>query len=139
MKRHRQRREALNLLAAGGYCASGRGGGRGKSVDDADGRSHQNAGNECVKTGADCDRFFELKGHLEMNANPIHARRLPVRLMPDAKRTITRFFWPGEERAIKILSRIQRLSPAEISSLLADLLQQFTPVNPEFEACLMEH
>jgi predicted GH43/DUF377 family glycosyl hydrolase len=74
-----------------------------------------------------------------MTANLIHARRLPVRLMPDPKRTITRFFWPGEQRGKKIVNRIKRLSPAEISSLLEDLLKQFSPANPALEECLIEN
>lgn len=74
-----------------------------------------------------------------MTAHPIHVRRLPLRLMPDPKRTITRFFWPGEQRARKIINRIHRLSPTEVSSLLEDLFKQFAPINPALEECLLEN
>lgn len=74
-----------------------------------------------------------------MKATPIHVMRMPVRLTPDPRRTLTRFFWPGEERAKKIMHRILRLSPAEVSGLLNDLLMQFSPDNPALEECLMEH
>ena len=69
----------------------------------------------------------------------INVRRLPIRLMPDSRRTITRFFWPGEERAKKIIKRVNRLSPAKISRLLKDLLQQFSPASPGLKETLIEH
>lgn len=74
-----------------------------------------------------------------MTKESIHIRRLPVRLMPDPKRTITRFFWPGEERAKKIIERVKRLSPDRISGLLKDTLEQFAPVNPDLEEILIEN
>ena len=43
----------------------------------------------------------------------VRVRRLPIQLKPDPRRTITRFFWPGPERAKKIVGRIKRLPPGE--------------------------
>lgn len=60
-----------------------------------------------------------------------------MRLMPDSKRTITRFFWPGEERAEKIIKRIKRLSPDRSSRLLSEILKQFGPANPGLEESLL--
>jgi hypothetical protein len=57
--------------------------------------------------------------------------------MPDSKRTITRFFWPGEERAKKIVKRVKRLSPDKISGLLKDILTQFT--SPGLKEILIEN
>lgn len=74
-----------------------------------------------------------------MTKEPIHVRRLPVRLMPDPRRTITRFFWPGEERAKKIIKRVKRLSPGRISGLLKETLEQFASVNPALEESLIEN
>jgi hypothetical protein len=45
-----------------------------------------------------------------MTKESINVRRLPIRLMPDSRRTITRFFWPGEDRANKIIKRVKRLT-----------------------------
>ena len=74
-----------------------------------------------------------------MTKDPIQVRRLPIRLMPDARRTITRFFWPGEERAKKIIKRVKRLSPEKITGLLKDILKQFSPANPGIEETLIEN
>jgi hypothetical protein len=74
-----------------------------------------------------------------MTKESIHMRRLPVRLIPDPRRTIIRFFWPGEERAKKIIKRVKRLSPDRISGLLKDTLEQFASVNPGLEEILIEH
>jgi predicted GH43/DUF377 family glycosyl hydrolase len=75
----------------------------------------------------------------QMTKGSIDVRRLPIRLMPDSRRTITRFFWPGEERAKKIVKRIKRLSPDKVSVLLKDLLNQFTPNKPGLEEILIEN
>src|SRR5712672_3500877 len=73
-----------------------------------------------------------------MTKESINVRRLPIRLMPDSRRTITRFFWPGEERAKRIIRRVKRLSPAKISRLLKDLLKQFSPASPGLKKLLIE-
>jgi hypothetical protein len=59
--------------------------------------------------------------------------------MPDSRGTITRFFWPGEERAKKIINRVNRLSPDRISGLLKDLLKQFSPASPGLKETLIEN
>ncbi len=69
----------------------------------------------------------------------ISVRRLPIRLMPDSRRTITRFLWPGEERAKKIIERVKRLSPDKISGLLKDLLNQFSTATPGLKEILIEN
>jgi len=74
-----------------------------------------------------------------MTQESINLRRLPIRLMPDSGRTITRFFWPGEERAKKIIKRVKRLSPDNISGLLKDLLKQFSPASPGLKEILLEN
>ena len=74
-----------------------------------------------------------------MTKESINVRRLPIRLMPDSRRTITRFFWPGEERAKKIIKRVKRLSPDKVSGLLKDLLNQFSPNKPLLKEILIEN
>ncbi|MHC5165311.1 MAG: glycoside hydrolase family 130 protein [Planctomycetota bacterium] len=74
-----------------------------------------------------------------MTQDSIPVRRLPIRLEPDPRRTITRFFWPGVERAQKIIRRIEQLSPAEISERANGILQRFTAGNPGLAEILIEH
>jgi len=69
----------------------------------------------------------------------VRVRRLPIQLKPDPRRTITRFFWPGPERAKKIIGRIKRLPPERISELLDEILKQFQPANPGLGEILMDH
>jgi len=74
-----------------------------------------------------------------MTQNNISVRRLPIRLEPDPRRTITRFFWPGKERGQKIIQRIQKLDASRISEKANQVLQQFTPGNPGLAEILIEH
>ncbi len=46
--------------------------------------------------------------------------------MPDTKRVIARFFYNGEERALRILENIDRLTDKEIFDLISPLLQEFS-------------
>jgi hypothetical protein len=74
-----------------------------------------------------------------MSNELIEVKRLPIRLEPDPRRTIARFFWPGPQRAQRIIERIKKLSPERISELLNQILKQFRPVTPDLEEILMEH
>ena len=74
-----------------------------------------------------------------MTKEYINVTRLPIRLMPDPRRTITRFFWPGEERAKRIIKRVKRLSSSKISELLKDLLKQFSPNKPGVKQIWIEN
>ena len=74
-----------------------------------------------------------------MAQNKIPVRRLSIRLDPDPRRTITRFFWPGPERAKKIIKRTESLDSRRISELANEVLQQFTKGNPGLAEILIEH
>jgi predicted GH43/DUF377 family glycosyl hydrolase len=74
-----------------------------------------------------------------MSSGSLLIKRLPIRLTPDPRRTITRFFWPGKDRAKKIIERVKSLSPREISSLLEEIINQFSKANPDLEEILLEH
>jgi predicted GH43/DUF377 family glycosyl hydrolase len=74
-----------------------------------------------------------------MTEEVVQVRRLGVQLEPDPRRTIARFFWPGSERAQKIVSRVKQLPALRISELLDAILEQFQPVNPGLEEILMNH
>ena len=74
-----------------------------------------------------------------MSTEPLSIKRLPFRLTPDSRRTITRFFWPGQERAIKIVERVKSLTSNEIANSLETIIEQFSDVNPGLEEILLEH
>ncbi len=74
-----------------------------------------------------------------MSQAPLSIRRLPLRLIPDSQRTITRFFWPGQHRAIKIVHRVKSLGHQQIGALLEEIIEQFSDVNPGLEEILLEH
>ena len=74
-----------------------------------------------------------------MTKESINVRRLPIRLMPDPRRTITRFFWPGEDRAKEIIKRVKRLSSNKTSGLLEKLLNQFLPNKPGLKQIRIEN
>lgn len=74
-----------------------------------------------------------------MSHEPLNIRRLPLRLLPDSQRTITRFFWPGQHRAIKIVHRVKSLGAKNIGTLLERIIEEFSDVNPGLEETLLEH
>ena len=74
-----------------------------------------------------------------MSTEPLSIKRLPFRLTPDSRRTITRFFWPGQERAIRIVERVKSLTSNEIANSLETIIEQFSDVNPGLEEILLEH
>lgn len=52
--------------------------------------------------------------------------RKPVKVLPDTKRVIARFFFNGEERAIELVKKIMALDKDEVWSLISPLLQDFS-------------
>lgn len=74
-----------------------------------------------------------------MSTEPLSIKRLPFRLTPDSRRTITRFFWSGQERAIRIVERVKSLTSNEIANSLETIIEQFSDVNPGLEEILLEH
>ncbi len=64
-----------------------------------------------------------------MDKEPLVVRRLPVRLIPDPKLTITRLFWAGTERAKRLVDRILALDDTQASHLLASTMTDFGPLH----------
>jgi hypothetical protein len=60
-----------------------------------------------------------------MDKEPLVVRRLPVRLIPDPKLTITRLFWAGAERAKRLVDRVLALDDTQASHLLALTMSDF--------------
>src|SRR4051795_5928867 len=70
----------------------------------------------------------------------VHVTRLPIQLMPDPKRVITRLFVPGEENRIReIIERLSAIPEAEVKTLLANLESNFRPVHPDIDDVFLKH
>jgi len=70
----------------------------------------------------------------------IHVTRLPIQLLPDPRRVITRFFRPGEENRIgDIIERLVAIPEAEVDTLLTNLGSNFRPMHPDIDDIFVEH
>jgi len=70
----------------------------------------------------------------------LSVRRLPQRLTCDSRRTITRFFWPGnEKRARRIFERVMALSDNEVSELLEATVEEFGLRHPDLPQTLTRY
>ena len=70
----------------------------------------------------------------------VQVTRLPIQLLPDPKRVITRFFGPGEENRIRdIIKRLLAIPEAEVETLLASVASNFRPMHPDIDDVFLEH
>ena len=70
----------------------------------------------------------------------VHVTRLPIQLLPNPRRVITRFFAPGEENRIKdIVERLLAFPEAKVDELLATLESDYRPMHPEIDDVFREH
>src|SRR5882757_8516736 len=70
----------------------------------------------------------------------VRVTRLPIQLLPDPKRVITRFFGPGEVNRIKdIVERLLAFPEAKVNELLASLQNDFRPMHPDIDEIFREH
>jgi len=60
-----------------------------------------------------------------VDKEPLIVNRLPVRITPDPKLTITRLFWAGADRAGRLIARIVALDDRQASALLASTMADF--------------
>jgi predicted GH43/DUF377 family glycosyl hydrolase len=78
-------------------------------------------------------------GHREDQMN-ITVQRLPHRIEPDPRRTITRFFNPGgDPRAKAIIERVTRLPAAEAATLLQRVEAEFGGKHRNIREIFLEH
>lgn len=70
---------------------------------------------------------------------PIEVKRLACRLTPDSRRTITRFFWTGPDRAQKLVDRVTQLPEAEVDALLQATLREFIDRHFDLEDIFLAH
>jgi len=70
----------------------------------------------------------------------VHVRRLPIQLLPDPSRVITRFFGPGEINRIRdVVGRILAVPETTVAALVANLERDFRPIHPDIDAVFVEH
>jgi predicted GH43/DUF377 family glycosyl hydrolase len=70
----------------------------------------------------------------------VHVTRLPIQLLPDPRRVITRFFGPGDEKRIRdIIKRLVATPEAKIESLLTSLESNFRSLHPDIDDVFLEH
>ncbi|KGO93252.1 glycoside hydrolase family 130 protein [Flavobacterium subsaxonicum] len=56
----------------------------------------------------------------------LSVERKPVKVLPDTKRVIARYFFNGEERAVELIKKIMQLDKEETFALISPLLQDFS-------------
>lgn len=69
----------------------------------------------------------------------LSVERKPVKVLPDTKRVIARFFFNGEERAVELIKKILILDREETFSLISPLLQDFSKRHRNITRKLMRH
>ena len=65
--------------------------------------------------------------------------RKPVKVTPDSKRVIARFFFNGDERAIALIKKVLSLSKEETFALISPLLQDFSKRHRNITKKLKRH
>lgn len=65
--------------------------------------------------------------------------RKPVKVYPDPKRVIARFFFNGEERAIEVVKKVLELSDEEVFGLISPLLQEYSKRHRNITKILTRH
>lgn len=83
--------------------------------------------------------FNTLAGTQMVNHSPLPVRRLSCRLYCDARRTIARFFWPGKERANRIIERVLAMDSTQVRCALETIERTFGGEHHDLNAILNEH
>lgn len=65
--------------------------------------------------------------------------RKPIKVYPDPKRVIARFFFNGEERAMEVVKQVMGLSSKEVFSLISPLLQEYSKRHRNITKILTRH
>lgn len=69
----------------------------------------------------------------------LSVERKPVKVVPDPKRVIARFFYNGEERALELIRKILALDKEETFGLVSPLLQDFSKRHRNITRKLLRH
>lgn len=65
--------------------------------------------------------------------------RKPVKVYPDPKRVIARFFFNGDERAVEVVKHVMSLSDKEVFDLISPLLQEYSKRHRNITKILTRH
>jgi predicted GH43/DUF377 family glycosyl hydrolase len=65
--------------------------------------------------------------------------RKPVKVYPDPKRVIARFFFNGDERAIEVVKHVMALSKEDVFGLISPLLQEYSKRHRNITKILTRH
>jgi predicted GH43/DUF377 family glycosyl hydrolase len=65
--------------------------------------------------------------------------RKPVKVYPDPKRVIARFFFNGEERGKHIITKVLELTDEQVFTILSPLLQDFSKRHRSITKLLLKH
>src|SRR5690606_17883760 len=65
--------------------------------------------------------------------------RHPVRISPDSKRVIARFFFNGEERSAEVINQVMRLKEEEVFGIISPILQEFSKRHRNITKVLTRH
>lgn len=69
----------------------------------------------------------------------VQIHRLPIRIQPDARRVLSRFFATDDERARRRIARVLSLSDNAVESTVLDLLHQYVVDHYDIAATWLEH
>ncbi|MBE9601425.1 glycoside hydrolase family 130 protein [Pedobacter sp. MC2016-24] len=65
--------------------------------------------------------------------------RKPIKVYPDPKRVIARFFFNGDERAVEVVKHVMSLSDEEVFGLISPLLQEYSKRHRNITKILTRH
>ncbi|MEJ2879983.1 glycoside hydrolase family 130 protein [Pedobacter sp. GR22-6] len=65
--------------------------------------------------------------------------RKPVKVYPDPKRVIARFFFNGDQRAVEVVKHVMNLSEKEVFGLVSPLLQEYSKRHRNITKILNRH
>lgn len=65
--------------------------------------------------------------------------RKPIKVIPDPKRVIARYFFNGEVRAKEVIMRVMNLSEAEVFGIVSPLLQEYSKRHRNITQVLLRH
>jgi hypothetical protein len=69
----------------------------------------------------------------------LSVERKEVKVYPDPRRVIARYFFNGEERAISLLKKILAMNPETVNALILPLLQDFSKRHRNITKKLLKH
>src|SRR4029079_8423705 len=70
----------------------------------------------------------------------VHVKRLPIQLLPEASRVITRCFGPREINRIRdVVGRLLAVPETTVAALVANLERDFRPIHPDINDVFLEH